>query len=244
MKTVIIPDVHHRVAAVDTILSFEKPDRTIFLGDWFDDFNDHCGHSAATANWLVRRMESNSRDIFLWGNHDLAYAFPSGETINEGHTYLKEAVIREIVRRQHWERFKWYHYENNWLFSHGGLSRYHVGNIANIPGWLAGQAKQADFAVRGSKLHWFYRPGYRSGDYVDEGGLIWSRPRQFRPVSGLNQMFGHTPCNEPLLIEKGDHIDYDFVGENYCIDTHMRHYAVFDGSAVTIKAIESLAPRQ
>ena len=40
MTTLVIPDLHHRVAAAEEWIARYPADRVVFLGDYFDDFDD------------------------------------------------------------------------------------------------------------------------------------------------------------------------------------------------------------
>lgn len=52
MKTVIISDIHHRWRKAEAIIAKEKAKKVIFLGDYFDDFNDNPHAARTTAQWL------------------------------------------------------------------------------------------------------------------------------------------------------------------------------------------------
>ena len=98
MRTLIIPDLHHHTDRADHWLTTQRHDRVVFLGDYFDDFDDDVGDARRTALWLRDRME-NTDDIFLLGNHDIAYMFPHApELYCPGFTTAKARGIAEILR--------------------------------------------------------------------------------------------------------------------------------------------------
>jgi len=74
MRTLIIPDIHHHTQNAEHWLRSQRYDRVVFLGDYFDDFNDTARDATNTARWLRERMDATT-DIFLLGNHDAAYLF-------------------------------------------------------------------------------------------------------------------------------------------------------------------------
>ena len=53
------------------------------------------------------------------------------------------------------------------------------------------------------------------------------------PIPGLNQLVGHTPA-QSVRHKKTPR------SRNICIDTHLRHYAVFDGGKLEIKSYNAL----
>ena len=40
MKTLIIPDIHTRFDVAESFIDKERPDNVVFLGDYFDTFDD------------------------------------------------------------------------------------------------------------------------------------------------------------------------------------------------------------
>ena len=71
-KTIIISDIHNDYFTAEKIIKKENPDKIIFLGDYFDDFDDTVKDSENTAKWLVKSLKQENR-IHLIGNHDLSY---------------------------------------------------------------------------------------------------------------------------------------------------------------------------
>jgi hypothetical protein len=53
------------------------------------------------------------------------------------------------------------------------------------------------------------------------------------PISGLNQLVGHTP-------DKSVRHKNTSTSRNICLDTNLRHYAVFDGGKLEIKSYDAL----
>src|ERR1019366_7343651 len=60
----------------------------------------------------------------------------------------------------------------------------------------------------------------RSGDQRI-GGINWMDWEELIPIPGLNQLVGHTPA-QSVRHKKTP------TSRNICLDTHLRHYAVFD----------------
>jgi hypothetical protein len=77
------------------------------------------------------------------------------------------------------------------------------------------------------------------------GGLVWCDFREFTPIPGLNQIFGHTPGNLGTT-KRGQ------ASINICLDTcgrvaGVRHYLVIDGHTgdrqIEIKNIDGTLAR-
>lgn len=236
MKTLIIPDIHHRISRLKQILVKEAPDRVIFLGDWFDDFGDNEDISANTAKWLAHRMDTYKEDVFIWGNHDTSYGFPGDHTSCSGFTEGKCRVIRDIMCHEHWNRFVFYHWENNWLFSHAGLTKYHVTGIQDVKSWLNDQQEEAQVRLRRKMLrHWMFTAGRARYGSAPFGGLTWCDLDEFAPLNDINQVFGHTPQRRVWKYD-GNKRNSDLAvnSENYCLDTDLAFYGSFDGKKLDI----------
>ena len=96
-KTIVIPDVHENIFAVQRILDSEDFDKAVFLGDWFDRFPSQPGDALATARWLATN-QADPRFTFLYGNHDLPYCFTHRGLACSGHqVYLKSTLLEAGV---------------------------------------------------------------------------------------------------------------------------------------------------
>jgi hypothetical protein len=68
----IIPAVHHKLKLVERVRTNYPHMPAIFLGDYFDNFDDTVDDMKATCRWLKKTLE-NSDDEFSLGNHCFAY---------------------------------------------------------------------------------------------------------------------------------------------------------------------------
>jgi len=103
MKIMIIPDIHTKFGIAETIIERENPDNVVFLGDYFDSFDDSLEVTEQTALWLKDSLEKKNR-IHLLGNHDLSYLYPdthpcSGYSVGKLWTIKKVNV--DLSRLQH-----------------------------------------------------------------------------------------------------------------------------------------------
>jgi hypothetical protein len=237
VKRLIVPDIHHRTAAADRILSAEAADEVYFLGDYQDDFHDTPAHARSTAQWMKRQIEAGHR--LLWGNHDLPYAFLPKRHACPGYTPEKAAVVNKVLTPDHWKRLRlWYIIEDGarpWILSHSGLARPWLAPeaAADPVAWLRTLEEQAlDALYNRNESHplLYYCSAARGGP-DPYSGVLWMDWGDFRPISGLNQIVGHTPLRRPDEYSRPD-------STNWCIDTHLKHYAVLENGELTIRRLE------
>lgn len=226
----VIPDIHHKTLRADIIIRHEQPDKVIFLGDYFDDFGDSRHDAQDTANWLLSNID-NPNYIFLFGNHDISYSYSNRWAKCAGYSQDKDIAINEIMNQYVWNKFKWFHFEENFLFSHAGVhldlleSKMGKGrSLSAIKDYLNKESSNAFEALASGNKHWFFQAGYIRGGCDKIGGLVWCDKREFKGIPGLKQIVGHTPIDEPK-----NHEDVIF------LDTHLNHYLLInDKKEITI----------
>ena len=120
-KTVVIGDIHGRTIWRD-IIDQEKPDRVIFMGDYFDSFDISGVEQLHNFNEIIRfKEETDIEVIMLYGNHDHHY-MGVGETYS-GYQPSKQFdfnyVLREAMSKGH---IQLAHSVDDLLFTHAGVS--------------------------------------------------------------------------------------------------------------------------
>ena len=209
MATLVIPDIHHHTGKADYWLQTQRYDRVVFLGDYFDAEGDNPQIARRTALWVKKRME-NTNDVFLLGNHDVAYMFPKFAALNcTGFTVEKSKSIRAILGPEHWARFQIAHAEQGWLLSHAGFHPEWMENptIERILERCALAMKRAKKKV----VDPFLGVGEDRGGFQEFGGPLWMDWESFSPIPGINQIVGHTAC---LSVRKKTSDN----SKNYCLD--------------------------
>jgi hypothetical protein len=228
MRTLIIPDIHHHIENADYWLETQQFDHAVFLGDYFDDFEDHIDEAREAAFWLRRRMKQG-RDVFLIGNHDLPYMFP-GEPFFQcsGFSKKKSAAIRQILKPEHWRRFKIAHAEQGWLMSHAGFHPFWVEEPT--PAKILRRSEQALGLARNGKYDPLLGAGRERGGPHYLGGPLWLDWQSFIPVPHVNQIVGHTPGSEVRVKFSSD-------SKNICLDVHQGSVAamIVDGALDILK---------
>lgn len=204
--TLIIPDIHHKWIQAEKIISRVGADEVVFLGDYFDDFNDTPEMVQETCEWLEGSVLKPNR-IHLFGNHDVHYAFPYRTFRCSGYEQWKEFITADLVKWQTWKKLVWYHFiDDVWLLTHAGLHTFNLPDTIKVlhtdrPKFVAAIKDHLDQSVEeGLKAaannvgHWFFNAGRSRGGMQRVGGITWCDfEREFFPIKGLNQILGHTP---------------------------------------------------
>jgi hypothetical protein len=194
------------VEQAEKIIRHVGADEVIFLGDYFDDFNDDVEMVRETSAWLCNSVNMPNR-IHLWGNHDVHYGYSYQRFQCSGYADWKYWVIHENVERKVLDKLIWYHFlDNKFLLSHAGLHKLHVPEeILNLhpdrPVFYKAIKKFLDDAIihgfraaANSTSHWVFGAGASRGGCQRVGGITWCDfEREFHPIKGLNQILGHTP---------------------------------------------------
>ncbi|HEX4809390.1 MAG TPA: hypothetical protein VH325_10695 [Bryobacteraceae bacterium] len=122
----IIPDVHHKVVAVDRIRRSHPGIPAIFLGDYFDDFYDTAADMEVTCRWLKQAIE-NDQDTFLLGNHCFAYlsyelgvrwGYCSGWDLSKQQIFHRHFPGDTLLKSSTWVAQC-----QGWVISHAGITR-------------------------------------------------------------------------------------------------------------------------
>lgn len=233
MATIIISDLHNRVDWVEPALLLLKPyDNVIFLGDYFDDFNDTPEDVANSANWLKQSLSKPNR-IHLCGTHDIWYRFPDNQYIQaSGNTKEKSDAINHIITEKDWGLLKLFHYEQGFLFTHAGLHAYFINKFAfenkiSLQGEIIDKivkpaTEKALIDVSNNRTNEWLDAGFARGGMQAVGGITWlDWDDEFEPVPELNQIVGHTQMKYP-----GEKSTQN--SKNYCLDTKNKHIGILE----------------
>ncbi len=211
-------DIHNHVKEAQRFLDHEKPNRVIWLGDFFDNFNDTPTDATNTALWVRKTMEERPRDVFIFGNHDIPYRFPDQEKFHQyGFSKEKSEAIRAVLTEEHWSRFVLSH-EEFWngqtiLFSHAGyIERFFRNEVYDSE---QRKVLEAICLANGNKT--CYNPLL---DAVY--GPIWIRWPSLPVMNGVCQVVGHTPQPKPAIRGVKGRAHW-----NLNLDCADKYYAVF-----------------
>jgi hypothetical protein len=209
MRILVIPDVHLLHDIVNQILSIKELSygKVLFLGDFFDSYNDSEERNASTAEWLGSIL-NRENFIFLRGNHCSAYLYPNNpELWVTGFTHEKaRAILSKVNIFELRGKLKYIHREGNFVFSHAGVSRSFMEILKNrgymenfqysaesIENRIVESIPVANSYSDVGKQHILLKSGWlRGGKELESGGIIWCDIHEFEPVPNAIQMFGHT----------------------------------------------------
>lgn len=249
-KTLIWSDIHQRVDLLHAALDTLKPKKIIFLGDYWDNFNDSPREAIKMAMYLKQLMDEYPNWVYLLGNHDMAYVYPNNdfELWCSGNTHEKRRAVRAILSQHHFDKFKLCHFEQGYLFSHAGIHPQSVGNVLNYPQQqqipqLERLCKNVLENIKAGISHPILGAGKSRGGSYPVGGITWLDWSEFDPIEGINQIVGHTPRDNPRIAYNDvnefyfteDQVSNPYLTSmNYCLDTHNKHYAFIEDGKVTI----------
>lgn len=227
MKTVILGDIHGR-SIWKLIYELEKPDRMIFIGDYFDSFDIKGVDQLNNFQDIIKFKESGVCDVvMLIGNHDHHYFPEIGDTGTSGYQHLLAPSISYIVgeNRKHLQMA---YRIDDMLFTHAGVSSVFMDQVFGKDGW------KTESIVEDLNELFKYKPrSFQFGEfammnkmsYLDPYGdsedqsPIWIRPRALKRANRdtlrkeIIQVVGHT--QQTQIDKKGGATG----GRYYFIDT-------------------------
>jgi len=230
MRTLVIPDIHQQVEAVDNLLDRESSnyDSVVFLGDYFDAYVPQ-ESASETALWLVDLMKKNPSWTFLLGNHDIGYVFSPGYQACSGFQPDEFKFVNSTLAEVR-NRFKLCHFAGSYLFSHAGLTDLmlpeYLISREEKKNWITEKCTQALDCAFGSIQNAFLKASHYRGGDARVPGITWCDFNEFYPIPDINQVFGHTAGY--VVREKHSETSY-----NFCIDCRTTKAAIHDDGAST-----------
>ena len=229
----IIPDIHNDYLKAEEIIKKQNPDKIIFLGDYFDDFDDTVQDVINTAKWLKKSLKQENR-IHLIGNHDLSYMTDNPNLKCTGYRTDKHKVIKK--QSIDWSKLLMHYFiDDKWLCTHAGVSndflkQQRTKKTDLIQKVLNFSKKDLENIDDENYIHPFFQVGFSRGGSNVVGGPLWCGYDEFVDVPGVNQIFGHTP-DYVVRHRKTKN------SEHYCIDTRLKHYAIYQNNTMKIKLV-------
>jgi len=243
MKTVIIGDIHGRTTW-KLIYEMEKPDRFIFVGDYFDSFDIKGVDQLSNFQDIIEFKKSGVCEVILLiGNHDHHYFPEIGDTGTSGFQHLLAPSISYVVgeNRQHLQMA---YQMDEYLFTHAGASSVYMDQVFGEGGWKVDNIAESlnelfkykprsfEFGSHALMNKMSYLDPY--GDSEDQSS-IWIRPRALMKANKdtlrkkVIQVVGHT--QQEQIDKKGGATG----GRYYYIDTlgTSGEYIVIDDKKLT-----------
>lgn len=240
MKTLVIGDIHEKVRWIEDVIKKEAPDEVVLLGDYFDSFVSTHETATQTAEWLVHSVKQPNRH-HIFGNHDLWYRFPvNDKLICSGNTMDKCKLLGKIIQHKTWEKLTLFYFSQNFLFSHAGISKHHFDHpvLGITLETIQKECDKAMDAAYAGGVRASLRAGWSRGGDEKVGGIDWQDfDTEFRPITGWNQMVGHTPhwsTNGKGIIKYSPN-KKNSLSTNYCVDFCGKYYTLIENGKVKFK---------
>jgi hypothetical protein len=196
MKYTFVGDIHGKIEQIQRALDNEG--LVVFVGDFMDSFDRSVKEHEECLKTVLKAIDDGKAQAIL-GNHELSYIHKhhkcSGHSFERGVMFLKYKW--EIL-----EKFSWFLQIEDWFISHAGLHPEVQAEIKH-PTYLEWAQDW------NSSAHWI---GHFRGGLRRVGGIFWCDfNKEFEPIYGINQIFGHTAGKDIRKVEIPGSI-------NYCID--------------------------
>lgn len=233
----VVPDVHLRIEVLRGLLdAWAGRGPVVFLGDFFDDFDDSPARNQEMAEFLRDEILPKPGHTVLMGNHDLHYSpwCPAELWCSGFHPDKKEAIAG-VLGGEEFSLFKWAHSWEGTLFTHAGLHPRLIpplsgGGADELAGWIGESCARAMDTRDPSEP--LLRAGRMRGGYQPVGGVIWMDVREYQPVHGLRQVFGHTPLRAPMSLDSR-------IDGSWCIDTNLQCAAVMRAGGGEVRLVKT-----
>jgi len=192
MKHIFIGDIHGKHEIVSRAL--DKDGLKVFVGDFMDSFDRSVSDQEKCLLLVLDAIEKKEA-ISIFGNHELNYLMPSRHRCS-GYSGRGKFMIQRHQKRINELFVPFYQPTPEWFISHAGLHP----EVSD---------RGYDFSDLSSPAHWI---GWVRGGRNPVGGIFWCDfNSEFKPLEGLNQIFGHTAGKE-IRTKHGEN------SLNYCID--------------------------
>lgn len=235
MKTIILGDTHGR-SFWKLIVQKEKPNRVIFVGDYFDSFDIPAVEQMHNFKEIIQYKLDNSdvEVILLIGNHDHHY-FPEVGYSGTSNYQAGAAPAINMLLDENREHMQMAYQFDNFLITHAGVGL----TFLKENGWKAPQS-----IVEFLNDLWKHKPKafeFNGWDpYGDNIGQtpIWIRPKSLmadgqKLKKDYIQVVGHTGM--PRIDREGKATG----GRYYFIDTlgRSREYMIVEDGVISFDAI-------
>ncbi len=229
MKTLILGDIHGH-NSWEEIIKKEKPNKTIFLGDYVDTF-DPKTTSEMQINNLERILDYKEKRgdkcILLLGNHDYHYIAKHNIRYSGFNFYTRRLMATILDRFLSNVQLIYVDKKNKTIYSHAGVSNYWLENVAKCG--LDEVNEKLD--LQGKEIDFNFLTGYNMyGDTISQSP-IWIRPNALMEsaIENYNQIVGHTHMKNILEKEFKENCNF------YFCDTLPKEYLVSEDGNFVIK---------
>lgn len=245
MKTVVLGDTHGR-SNWKLAIHQEKPDRVIFIGDYFDSFEFSGVEQINNFKEIIKYKEDNPQVevVLLIGNHDHHYFPEVGYTGTSGYQSKIAPSINQVIdeNRHHLQMAYGF---GEYLFTHAGVSPVFMDEVFGENDWSIENIVVDLNEMFKYKPRAFDFNGFEAtGDNTTQTP-IWIRPRSLMSVNKKNpkglkkdyiQIVGHTQMHK-LDLESSDKFTG---GRYYFIDTMETsgQYLIIEDGKLSVNSVK------
>lgn len=198
--SLIISDLHGNFAKCKAFIEYKSEEEHIILGDFMDSYFASDADIIATFKLAV-----DSKCVCLCGNHELPYLINAHPYFRcSGNRYspelfhivnmYKDLLYGSLIR-------------DNYLLAHGGLSIKHgkaFSTIEDVSAWINAEFEwYIKQPVAPESLSSLFDVGSVRGGFQDVSGIFWCSIGHEKMDPRFNQVVGHTPHPEPLVLFEG-----------------------------------------
>jgi predicted phosphodiesterase len=216
--SVAIGDIHQKIDRLKIMLEHsdvESAEQVIFLGDYFDSFDDK-HQLEATVDFLNQNVE-NDRFIFLMGNHDIHYLSRNKAFRCSGYSQETDTFIEKNLSKQFKKKVKLFEHQTiagqSVLFSHAGLHPSFIPVSVDAANFDSLNDYLNSLDININLIHPLLMDGQdrsRSARQL-HSGILWMDWYSLSPIEGLNQVVGHSNLVSPRFysIENSKNVNID-----------------------------------
>jgi len=200
MKTLVLGDTHGRPYWKE-IVANENPDRVIFIGDYFDSYDDYtAAEQMHNFKEIIEYKESGKSDVIvLVGNHDFHYV--DGSEHYSGYQFGAASGIN-ILLSDNMKHLQMAYEMDGYLFTHAGVSHDWYTY------WMKMLQLEGGSVVDNINEMWktssrpFRFTGFNPYGDSKESSPIWIRPKSLQKANRdtfrdqFIQVVGHTQQNK------------------------------------------------
>lgn len=244
MKTIVLGDTHGR-SNWKLAIHQDKPDRVIFIGDYFDSFEISGVEQIANFKEIIQYKETNPQVevVLLIGNHDHHYFPEVGYTGTSGYQSGIAPSITQVIDENRYHLQMAYGF-GDYLFTHAGVSPVFMDQVFGENDWsIENIVVDLNEMFRYKPKAFDFNGFEPSGDNTTQTP-IWIRPRSLMSANkkhkkGLKkdyiQIVGHTAMRK-IDLEGNDKFTG---GRYYFIDTMeiSGNYLVIQDNKLTVNSI-------
>jgi predicted MPP superfamily phosphohydrolase len=245
MKTIVLGDTHGR-SNWKLAIHQDKPNRVIFMGDYFDSFEIPGVEQIDNFKQILQYKENNPQVevVLLIGNHDYHYFPEVGYTGTSGYQSKIAPSITQVVdeNRHHLQMAYGF---GEYLFTHAGVSPVFMDQVFGENDWSI-----ENIVVDLNEL-FRYKPRAFDFNGFDAYGdnttqtPIWIRPRSLMSSNKKHkkslkkdyiQIVGHTAMRKIDLEDSNKFTG----GRYYFIDTmeHSGNYLIIQDNKITVNSVK------